>query len=61
MCTGNAGQIKGVVDLYPEAPERAFNLGLSGKPLNRPQVASALVDHGGFYPPRRESAEEARI
>jgi len=66
LCPGNSdvylfGNLKGVVDLYAQIPDSTFNLGMSEEQLNRPQVASSFVNHGGFGPSQGMCAKETRV
>jgi len=56
LCPSNSdinlfSNFEGVVDLDAVIPDSAFNLGVTEKQLNRPQVACAFVDHRGLGPP----------
>ena len=42
---------KGVVDINPQIPNCAFNLGVTQQELDGPEITCSPVDHSGFGSP----------
>jgi len=43
--------LKGVVDVDPEIPDSALNLGVTEQEVDSPEIAGSSVDHRRFGPP----------
>lgn len=54
-------QLQGVIDIDSQIPDGAFELGMSEKQLNSPDVLRSPVDEGSFRPAHRVSSIKAWI
>ena len=55
------GNLKPIVDPDAHMPNRAFNLCMAQRRLNRPQISGSPVNHHCFHPPQERCRVERSI